>query len=80
MEELRMGGLLHKCTKQEIFHLSKCIHKVKRLNISGIGMTFDGLKQLSEAIINLNEPVCIVFYVPFAKNLNKQKPGKIHRR
>ena len=67
MEELRMGGLFHEFNNQEIFHLSKCIHKVKRLNISGIGMTFDGLKQLSEAIIHLNKSVCIAFYVPFTK-------------
>ena len=72
MEELRMGGLFHEFNHQEIFHLSKCIHKVKRLDIFGPRMTFDKLKQLSEAIINLNEPVCIVFYVPFAKNLNQK--------
>ena len=65
MEELRMGGYHQEWNNQDMFYLSKCIHKVKRLNISRTRISFDGLKQLSEAIMNLNEPVCIMFYLPF---------------
>ena len=65
MEELRIGKLYQEWNNQDMFYLSKCIHKVKRLDISGIRISFDGLKQLSDAIMNLNEPVCIVFYLPF---------------
>ena len=65
MEELQMRGYHQEWNNQDMFYLSKCIHKVKRLDISGTGITFDELKQLFEAIMNLNEPVCIVFYLPF---------------
>ena len=67
MEELRIGKLGQEWNNQEMFYLSKCIHKVKRLDISETRISFDGLKQLSEAIMNLNEPVCIMFYLPFTK-------------
>ena len=65
MEELHMRGYDQEWNNQDMFYLSKCIHKVKRLDISETRITFDGLKQLSDAIMNLNEPVCIVFYLPF---------------
>ena len=65
MEELHMGRYDQEWNNQKMFYLSKCIHKVKRLDISETRITFDGLKQLSDAIMNLNEPVCIVFYLPF---------------
>ena len=69
MEELRVGELFEKLDNKEILHLSKCIHKVKRLDISKTRITFDGFKRLSKAIMNLNEPVCILFYLPFKKNI-----------
>ena len=67
MEELRIGKILKEWNNQDMFYLSKCIHKVKQLDISGIRISFDGLKQLAEAIMNLNEPVCIMFYLSFTK-------------
>ena len=61
MEELHMGNSLQKFNPQEMLHISKCIHKVKRLHITAFQTTCDGWKHLSNAITNLNEPVCIVF-------------------
>ena len=40
-------------------HLSKCIHKVKRLDLSDCNISSNGVKQLSDAIMMLNEPVRI---------------------
>ena len=65
MEKLYMGGPFPEFDSKEILHLSKCIHKVKRLDISQTYITLDGLKHLSEAIMNLNKPVCIAFYLSF---------------
>ena len=61
MKELCMGEVSVKFGDIEMFHLSKCIHKVKRLIILDCGITFYGLKDLSKAIMNLNEPVRMCF-------------------
>ena len=61
MEELHMGKGRQEFNTQEMLHISKCIHKVKRLHITAIEATCDGWKHLSDAITNLHEPVCIVF-------------------
>ena len=47
----------NKLGDEGMIHLSKCIHKVKRLDIHDCGITSNGMKNLSEAIMKLDEPV-----------------------
>ena len=55
---------------KKMVHLSKCIHKVKRLDIYNIYITLNGMKDLSDAIMNLDEPVRILFKI-YMKNESK---------
>ena len=67
MEEFHVRGPLQDFDNKKMFYLSKCIHKMKQLGIFGTEIASDELKHLSEAIMNLNEPVCIVFCLPKKK-------------
>ena len=53
----------NKLGDEEIVHLSKCIHKVKRLDISHCGITSNVMKNLSKAIMKLDKPVRILFSI-----------------
>ena len=59
MEELDLSK--NEIGDQKMVHLSKCIHKVQRLDISGI--TSNGMKYLSNAINELDKPVRILLKV-----------------
>ena len=61
MDELDLSG--NKLGDQKMFHLSKCIHKVKRLNIRDCYLTSNEMKNLSDAIMKLDEPVRILVNV-----------------
>ena len=53
----------NKLGDEDMVHLSKCIHKVKRLVICQCGITSNGMKDLSDAVRKLDEPVRILVNV-----------------
>ena len=61
MDELGLSN--NKLSDEGMVHLSKCIHKVKRLHIRKCGITSNGMKYLSDAIMTLDEPVRILVKV-----------------
>ena len=61
MEKLNLSR--KKLGDKEMVHLSKCIHKVKRLYISKFCLTSNGMKYLFDAIMKLDEPVRILVNV-----------------
>ena len=58
----------NKLGDEEMVHLSKCIHKVKRLDLRRCELTSNGMKHLSDAIMKLDEPVRIL--VDVSESLN----------
>ena len=60
MEELNLSH--NPLVDEAMAHLSKCLQKVKRLNLSYCRISFNGMKQLFDALMTLNEPVRIMSY------------------
>ena len=56
LSENKLGG-------DDMVHLSKCIHKVKRLYLRNCDLTSNGIKDLFDAIMKLDEPVRILVNV-----------------
>ena len=63
-----MGKLNLSCTSLDkaISYVSKDIEKVKRLDLSYCNISSNRLKQLSDAIMTLNKPVCIILYYDYS--------------
>ena len=55
MDELDLSR--NKFGDEEMVYLSKCIRRVKRLDITACGITSNGIKDLCDAILTLDEPV-----------------------
>ena len=66
MDELHFSW--NKLSEEEMVHLSKCIHKVKRLYILKCDLASNGMKDLSDAIMKLDEPVRILLNVSESLN------------
>ena len=61
MEELDLSR--NEINEEEMVHLSKCIHKVKRFHFCLSSITSNGMKYLSDAIMKLEKPVRILLNV-----------------